>query len=119
MTVAHAFSQALQAATALAVSHFICFGIIMYYDLSGKWAAYSINPKRSVTATDYLRGAKSFFADIACLFLPVMTFCFWYRAAEIVGTFFENIFSYKSTAFYNRRLTNHYSRHLQKRKTQS
>jgi hypothetical protein len=81
-----ALEQALQAAVVLAVSHGVCCSMIMYFDLTGKWSDYSLHKNRSVTIYDYLDGWKSFCVDLILLFLPFLTFCFWYRAKEINGT---------------------------------
>jgi len=78
-----AFGKALAAALTLAVSHSLCVAIIMHLDLSGKWAQYSINKNRSVSALDYYVGMKSFAADLAFCFIPFMTFCFWYNEDKI------------------------------------
>lgn len=79
----YAFVQALQAALALMVSHAICCAIVMYFDLTGKWARYSINKNRSVTWRHYWVGWKSFCVDMATLFLPFMTFCFWFSGIAV------------------------------------
>ena len=75
--------QAAQAMVALAVSHTFCVSIVMYHDLTGKWAPYSINPNRNVTIEDYKVGMKSFAFDLAFLFFPFLTACFYCRASEI------------------------------------
>lgn len=80
-----AFALAAKSALALIISHALCCGIIMHYDLSGKWASFQLHPKRSVSVQDYLDGAKSFAADMVLLFLPFMTLCYSYRADAILG----------------------------------
>jgi cytochrome bd-type quinol oxidase subunit 1 len=83
----HSFSLAVQSALALAVSHGVCCGIIMHFDLSGKWAKYTLHKTRCVSVQDYLDGAKSFVADLFLLFLPVMTLCYYFRETEIRGRY--------------------------------
>lgn len=68
---------------ALALSHALCVAIIMHFDLSGKWASYSMNPNRDVTIEDYKDSMKSFAFDLLFLFWPFMTVCCAYRADEI------------------------------------
>jgi len=80
-----AFQRALYAAAALSISHLVCCSAVMYLDLSGKWAEYSLNKKRTVALDDYIHAAKSFLADLVLLFIPVMTFCFYYRSGAIDG----------------------------------
>jgi hypothetical protein len=79
----NAFYQAVKAGAALSISHAICVSIIMYFDLSGKWAAYSLNKNRNVSWRDYYVGMKSFVVDLFTLFIPFMTFCFWYSGDSI------------------------------------
>ena len=86
-TLMDAFGLAVQAAAALVVSHGICCSIIMYYDLSGKWAEYTLHKTRAVTLQDYMDGYKSFAADLVLLFLPCMTLCYWYSFDKIQGTY--------------------------------
>jgi len=79
----HAVKHALISSGALLISHTICVAIVMYMDLTNKWAKYSINPNRNVSIDDYTIGLKSFVFDITCLFFPFMTFCFYVRDQEI------------------------------------
>lgn len=83
LRIQNAFNNALMAATALAISHTICVTIVMYFDLSGKWKQYSLNPNRNVSIKDYYVGMQSFFVDLMVLFIPFMTICFYYRSNEI------------------------------------
>lgn len=83
----HAFEQALQAAAALMVSHAFCCVIVLYLDVSGKWKEYSMNKNREATWRNYWEGWKSFCVDIATLFLPFMTLCFWYSGKAISGVY--------------------------------
>lgn len=78
-----ASQQAVQAAVVMFAAHSVCVGFVMHMDLSGKWAQYSLNRNRLVSTEDYKVGMKSFAFDLVFLFLPFMTFCFWYRANEI------------------------------------
>ena len=80
-----AISCALEAALALVVSDGICCGIIMHFDLSGKWSQYALHKTRSVSRQDYIDGAKSFAADLFLLFIPFIAFCFWFREKVITG----------------------------------
>ncbi len=79
------FALAAQSAIALVLSHGLCCGIIMYYDLTGKWAKYTLHKTRCVSVQDYIDGAKSLFADLFLLFLPFLTICYWFREKEIRG----------------------------------
>jgi hypothetical protein len=54
-------------------------------DLSGRWDQYAINKKRTVTWYDYWVGWRSFMADQILLFLPFMTFCFWFSHDKILN----------------------------------
>ena len=83
--IEHAFQQALQAALALMSSHALCSAFVMYMDLSGKWSQYSMNKNRNATTAHYVEGWKSFCVDMTLLFVPFMTFCFWYRSKEVSG----------------------------------
>mmetsp|Transcript_5910 Transcript_5910/g.8590 ORF Transcript_5910/g.8590 Transcript_5910/m.8590 type:complete len:244 (+) Transcript_5910:234-965(+) len=85
MTIfATSVERALMAAASLLVSHIISTLIVMYFDLTGKWANYALVEKRTVQSTsDYLWGLKSFMADIVFMFTPFMTFCFAYREDQI------------------------------------
>ena len=77
------FQDAIQACTALIVSHGLSCAFIMYMDLSGRWTPYSLNANRVAKFQDYWVGWKSFLVDQTFLFLPFMTFCFWYNAVAI------------------------------------
>jgi hypothetical protein len=81
-----ALSYAIQAAFAILVSHTLCVSIVMYYDLTGKWAKYAIARTRDVSVEDYMRGWWNFCFDLAFLFLPFMTLCFWHSADTIKGS---------------------------------
>jgi sterol desaturase/sphingolipid hydroxylase (fatty acid hydroxylase superfamily) len=83
MAVYDAACSALLTCAALVVSHLACSSIVMHMDLSGKWAPYSLHKKRVATAKDYVDGWRSFCADQLLMFLPFMTFCFWYSADKI------------------------------------
>jgi hypothetical protein len=82
-----AFEYALQAALALTACHAVCCSIIIFFDLSGRWDAYKLNAKRSVSVHNYIKGAKSFVADVILLFLPIMTYVFSLRLKEINGMY--------------------------------
>jgi len=75
--------QALQAGAALSLAHLLNIAIVMHYDLSGKWAKYSMNKQRNVTAQDYFNGIRSFLGDMIFLFIPCITFCFWCRSEQV------------------------------------
>lgn len=83
MSLVGPFALAVQSATALVISHGICCGIIMYHDLNGKWAKYTLHKTRCVSVQDYIDGAKSLFADLFLLFLPFMTVCYYFRESAI------------------------------------
>lgn len=90
---------------ALVVSHVVCVGIIMYYDLSGQWDDYRLhksnassnssssksksnnnnNNNRNVSLNDYTKGMKNFAKDLVLLFFPFMTACYAMRLPEIEG----------------------------------
>jgi len=80
-----ALQRALQAASVLSITHLWCVSVVMYLDLSGKWAKYSMNKNRDVSYADYASGMKSFTVDLCLLFVPFMTLCFWYSADAIDG----------------------------------
>jgi hypothetical protein len=73
----------------------------MYYDLSGQWDQYRLHrPKnassKAITSNDkstilrnYLDGYQNFLKDLFLLFIPFMTFCYYYRYEEITGTFWD------------------------------
>jgi sterol desaturase/sphingolipid hydroxylase (fatty acid hydroxylase superfamily) len=73
---AAAASMAFHAALALLISHGTCVAILMYLDLTGQWRAYRLHPGRNVTFHDYIKGFRSFLADLVLLFWPVMSLCF-------------------------------------------
>jgi hypothetical protein len=76
-------NDALCACASLIVAHGVSCAIIMYMDLTGRWAAYSLHEKRAATFDDYWIGWKSFITDQMLLFLPFMTFCFWFSGSTI------------------------------------
>lgn len=81
------FLLAAESALALVISHTICCSIVMYFDLTGKWDNYKLHKTRCVSVQDYLDGAKSFVADLFLLFLPFLTFCYYFREQDILGMF--------------------------------
>ena len=78
-----AFQDAIKACLTHVLSHAACVSIVMYMDLSGRWTKYSMNKNRAVTAYDYWAGWRSFCVNQMFMFLPFMTFCFWYNADVI------------------------------------
>lgn len=82
-----AFYFALASTAALVISHSLCVGIVMYYDLTGKWDAYKLHKTRNVTVQDYVKGLKNFVKDLILLFIPFMTFCYCFRVQQIQGAF--------------------------------
>jgi len=67
----------------LSVSHLVCCGIVMYFDLTGKWDEYRLCKTRDVTIKDYMDGFRNFAKDVVFLFLPFMAICFSWRLQEI------------------------------------
>jgi hypothetical protein len=67
---AAATTMAFHAALALLISHGTCVAILMCLDLSGQWRAYRLHPGRNVTVHDYIKGWRSFLADLLLLFGP-------------------------------------------------
>jgi hypothetical protein len=93
-----AMFYAAASTAALVVSHVLCVGIIMYYDLSGQWDDYRLhksnsnsssnsNSKRNVSLNDYTKGMKNFAKDLVLLFFPFMTACYAMRLPEIEGMY--------------------------------
>jgi hypothetical protein len=80
-----AFYFALASTAALVISHSLCVGIVMYYDLTGKWDAYKLHKTRKVSVQDYVKGLKNFVKDLILLFIPFMTFCYCFRVQQIQG----------------------------------
>lgn len=84
MSIQYGAYRSLQASSILFVSHVLCSSLVMYMDLSGKWAPYSIHKKRVAKMSDYIDGWKSFCVDLVTMFFPFMTFCFWFRAERLI-----------------------------------
>lgn len=55
----------------------------MHYDLSGKWKAYQLHKMRKVSTHDYAKGLLNFAFDLAFLFLPFMTLCYYFKQEQI------------------------------------
>lgn len=100
------FSLAAQSALALAISHGVCCGIVMHFDLTGKWAKYTLHKTRCVSTEDYIAGAKSFIADLVLLFLPFMTICYYFREKEILGKY-AGIFNFPLLRALHHTMTHH------------
>jgi hypothetical protein len=95
-----ALLMAIKSTLVLFTSHMICCSVIMYYDLSGQWDRYRLhrpkNASKAITSNDkstilrnYLDGYQNFLKDLFLLFIPFMTFCYYYRYEEITGTFYR------------------------------
>lgn len=85
---------------ALVVSHVLCVGIIMYYDLSGQWDDYRLHKStsskssRNVSLNDYTKGMKNFAKDLVLLFFPFMTGCYAMRLPQIQGMLYNDVLLY-------------------------
>ncbi|KAG7373772.1 fatty acid hydroxylase superfamily protein [Nitzschia inconspicua] len=82
-TINLAFQFALASTASLIISHMICVGVVMHYDLSGKWDQYKLHKSRNVSLQDYTKGMKNFAKDLVLLFIPSMTLCYSMRVSEI------------------------------------
>lgn len=78
------FISALGIATSFFVSFSLCTGIVMYFDLSGKWDDYAMQKdKRHVTFMDYRRGYVGLLPKFLLLFVPSMTIICYLRHEEL------------------------------------
>lgn len=80
-----ALELSLASAVTLAASHLLCVGIVMYFDLTGRWDGYKLHKTRNVSVKDYAKGLANFAKDLALLFVPFMTVCYAVRVQEIRG----------------------------------
>lgn len=84
--------RAIQAASFLTVSHFICVYYIYHNDLvTGKWSKYALNKNRIVTRQHYIDGLKNFTFDVILLLIPCLFFCF-HQSREAISNCTDNLF---------------------------
>lgn len=82
--------RAFQAASFLTISHVTCVYYIYYNDLiTGNWAKFALNKKRTVTKQQYIDGLKNFCVDVILLLIPCLTLCF-YQSGEAISNCKDN-----------------------------
>lgn len=68
----HMFPYSCYCASALAISHALACLFVAFMDLSGRWTEYALDKERKVSLSSYLRGLRSFCANLCVLFVPIM-----------------------------------------------
>lgn len=78
------FSTTLSFAGTLAVTHTAACLAIAWLDFSGAWREYALDRERKASWADYVRGFRSFFANLVVVFVPVVAAVVYVRRDAIL-----------------------------------